>query len=210
MTSTTEAPTVQRRGPGRPKGGAAVASRDQLLAAAQRAVEAIGPGVTMDDIADEANVSKPILYRLVGDRNTVVDALSDVLVDRISGFIAGTAGFTGEPRVDFVALVRAYFTAVRSDRNLYLFVNSIGQRPEPLRRRVERSGQQLVALFAAGRTPSSAGSATAPQTWGYSVIGALQTVTLMWIDDAAADLDAIADDVAHLLWPGVASALGFE
>lgn len=210
MTSTTEPSTVQRRGPGRPKGGAAVADREQLLAAAERAIESIGPGATMDDIADEANVSKPTLYRLVGDRNAVVDALSDVLVDRIARVLADTLAPGGEPRSDFFASVRAYLIAVRTDRNLYLFVNSIGQRPEPLRQRIERSAQQLVHMFAAVGIPGVAASTNAPYTWGYSVIGALQTVTLMWIDDDDADLEGIANDVTHLLWPGVAAALGVQ
>jgi AcrR family transcriptional regulator len=208
VTKPAQAPPAQRRGPGRPKGGAAVADKAQLLAAAERAIGSLGPGATMGDIAEEADVSKPILYRLIGDRNAVADALSDVLVERIAGVIADTISPTGEPRDEFFASVRAYLTAVRSDRNLYLFVNSIGQRPEPLRQRVERSAQQLVQLFAAGHTSGVAGSPNAPYTWGYSVIGALQTVTLMWIDDDDADLDGIADDVTHLLWPGVAAALG--
>ena len=43
-----------------------LAGREQLLDAAERAVRSAGPQVTMEAIAAEANVTKPILYRGVG------------------------------------------------------------------------------------------------------------------------------------------------
>ena len=54
----------QRRKPGRPKGATRDPQerRSDLLAAAERAIRRHGPGVSMEQIADEAGVAKATLY----------------------------------------------------------------------------------------------------------------------------------------------------
>ncbi len=190
-----------------------LADRAQLLAAAERAITAIGADVTMDQIAAEAQVTKPILYRTIGDRDSVIDALSDVLVDRILVAIAATQSVDQAPRAVFAAAVRAYLASVARHRDLYLFVHAAGQRTGPLRRRIDRSSAALIELLSA--SGAGIGSATSPVTWSHSIIGALQIVTLMWIESEDTGsggphrtLDGITDDVTHLLWPGVESILG--
>ena len=61
-----------RRSAGRPAGGQLVADREQLLNAAERIIRSHGPDVTMEAIAFASTVTKPILYRTVGDRDAVV------------------------------------------------------------------------------------------------------------------------------------------
>ena len=186
----------------------------QLLAAAERAIAAIGPDVTMDQIAAEADVTKPILYRTVGDKAAVVDALSDLLVDRIAQTISASVASGGDPREYFTASVRAYLAAVETDRNLYVFVNSTDQHSRSLRSRIDRSAQQLVDMFADAHIEGA--SSTSPLTWAHSIVGALQTVTLMWIDverdtdHDARTIDHIADDITDLLWPGFVAILGAD
>src|SRR5574341_720804 len=51
--------------------------RRTLIAAAQRAIRKKGPAVSMDDIAAEARVAKPILYRHFGDRAGLARALGE-------------------------------------------------------------------------------------------------------------------------------------
>ncbi len=192
-----------------------LADRSQLLAAAERAIVSIGTDVTMDQIAAEAAVTKPILYRTIGDRDAVIDAMSDVLVDRIVDAVASSRSIGTAPRDMFVAAVSAYLSAVGQHRDLYLFVNAAGQRMGPLRRRIDRSARTIIDLFEAAG--GGLGKTTSPLTWSHSIIGALQIVTLMWIEsyDTEGDrprrtADDIADDFTHLLWPGVEAILAVE
>ena len=53
------------------------AQREALLQAAQRAIHRAGPHVSMDEIAAEAGITKPILYRHFGDRRGLACALRD-------------------------------------------------------------------------------------------------------------------------------------
>ena len=199
-----EAP-LERRRPGRPKGNRVVADRTQLLAAAVRSITANGPLVTMEEIAAEADVSKPILYRTVGDKAALVTALSEYLVDRIDVAVRGATISAIDGRSGFEIAVRGYLAAVDADRNIYLFVNAGDQSTEQLRRLIDRSAQQLLELFTAARAQAGL-DRSAARTWAYAVIGAFQTVTTMWLGDEYCDLDTVAQDLTHLLWPGVAAA----
>lgn len=212
MTQPNTAGSERRRGRGRPKGGTLLANRAQLLKAAEQAIDSLGPEVTMDQIAAQAHVTKPILYRRIGDRDAVIDALSDLLVDRIVGAVAASGDSSAAPRDVFTAAMRAYLTAVGKHRNLYLFVNAAGQRTGPLRRRIDRSSDTIMQLFATAS--EGPGATTSPLTWSHSIVGALQTVTLMWIDagDTSNDqrdrtVESIAVDLTQLLWPGVEAIL---
>jgi AcrR family transcriptional regulator len=204
VSPTSVDKTVPRRRPGRPKGGQVLADRDQLLAAATRLINARGPDVTLDEIAAEATVTKPILYRTIGDKDALVTALSESLVDRINTAVADASGRSRDPRGEFEGALRSYFGAVDADRNLFLFVNAGGQGAEQLRRLVDRSAAQMIEVFgtarkAAGLDPSPA------RTWSYAIIGAFQTITIMWLRDEYCSLDDIADHLTQLFWPGVAN-----
>ena len=54
-----------------------LAQREHLLQAAQRAIHRAGPQISMDEIAAEAGITKPILYRHFGDRRGMARALRD-------------------------------------------------------------------------------------------------------------------------------------
>lgn len=68
--------------------------REQLLQAAQRAIDRRGPQISMDDIAAEAGITKPIVYRHFGDRRGLACALRD------AAFGLGLGTPTGNPARD--------------------------------------------------------------------------------------------------------------
>ena len=202
MTETS----TRRRGPGRPKGGQVVADRTQLLEAAAEVIRSQGPDATMDDIAAGASVTKPILYRTIGDRAALVEALSESLIDQIDRSVSTASESATDPVASFEAALRGYVVAVDADRNLFLFVNSAPPGTEPFRRLVDRSAASMVSVFSAARANVGLdpGGAT---TWAWAIVGALQMVTTMWLRDDDRDLDALVRDVSQLLWSGLGPTL---
>jgi AcrR family transcriptional regulator len=182
-----------------------VVGRDELLEAAAAAIRERGPDVTMEEIAAAATVTKPILYRTIGDKEALTTALAETLIDRINATVTQHRGSEQGPRADFEGAVRGYLAAIDDDRNLFLFVNGGSQDTDLMRRLVDRSAAQLIELFTVARQSADRDPAAA-QTWAYAIVGAFQTVTLMWLRDGYSDLDTIADDLTQLLWPGVATA----
>src|SRR6185503_19473544 len=60
-----------------------VARRDELLAAADRAVRELGPEASMDAIAAEAGITKPIVYRYFGDKDDLYAALAERYLEEL-------------------------------------------------------------------------------------------------------------------------------
>ncbi len=172
----------------------------------------------MDDIAAAAGVTKPVLYRTIGDKEAFVGALSEVMVDamRTAADVA-VQSLADAPESDpppegidlgreiFRAALHGCLVAIDRDRNLFAFVNAGGPGTASFRSLVDRSSVELVDQFAELRR--NAGLDPAPsRTWAYAIVGAIQVVAMMWLRDEFRDLDAVADDLAGLMWPGVTSA----
>ncbi|MBO1419620.1 helix-turn-helix domain-containing protein, partial [Streptomyces sp. FH025] len=68
--------------------------REQLLNAADRVIQRDGPSASMNAIAAEAGITKPILYRHFGDRNGLIGALTE---RHTSGLLAAIRAALAEP-----------------------------------------------------------------------------------------------------------------
>ncbi len=80
---------VSTSGTQRPRGrpprteGQRADHRRRLIEASIEAVRRYGPEVSLDQMAELAEVSKPVLYAEFGDKNGVVDAMAVVLAGRV-------------------------------------------------------------------------------------------------------------------------------
>ena len=77
----------------------------------------------MDDIATAAMVTKPAIYRAVGDKAAITHALSERFVDLINAATADAQRGVTNARGQFRASVYAYLATIQQHRNLFLFVN---------------------------------------------------------------------------------------
>lgn len=204
MTSSTAA-VPARRGPGRPRTGEVVTDREQLLAAARRVIRTNGPDATMDDIAAAAGVSKPIVYRNIGDKNALVAALAEGFVDQLNEAVERTTVRGAGGRATFAASMRTTLEVIDADRNLFLFVTAGGPGTESVRLLVDRSSSRMIEQFSAIRTAAGLDALPA-RTWAYAVVGAIQVAAMMWLRDGYGDRDEIADHITQLMWPGLTGA----
>ncbi len=202
MTSSAAAALPPRRGPGRPRAGESVADRDQLLAAAVRVIRADGPDVTMDDIAAAAGVSKPIVYRNIGDKDALVAALATMFVDRLNEAVERSTATGTRGRSTFAASMRATFEVIDEDRNLFLFVTAGGPGTESVRLLIDRSSARMIQQFSALRIAAGLDPRPA-RTWAYATVGAIQIAAMMWLRDGYSDRDEVADHITQLMWPGL-------
>lgn len=161
----------------------------------------------MDEIAAGASVTKPILYRTIGDKAALVAALSETLIDQIDRSVSTATGAATDPSTAFEAAIRGYVQAVEEDRNVYLFVNSAAPGTDQFRRLVDRSAASMATVFSGARANVGLDPDGA-RTWAWAIVGALQVVTTMWLRDEARELDALARDVSQLLWSGLGPTLG--
>jgi AcrR family transcriptional regulator len=167
-----------------------------------RAISEHGPATTIEQIAAECGVTKPIVYRTVGDKQSLVGALSELLIDRIASSVSASTDPRAAPRDRFRSAVVGYLAAVVADRNLFLFVNAASPDGDQMRTLVARSAANLIDQFAAAQ-PGDRRHAIAARTWSHAIVGAFQITALMWLGDEYCDLPLLADDLTDLLWQGI-------
>jgi AcrR family transcriptional regulator len=159
----------------------------------------------MEVIAAAATVTKPILYRTIGDRDALVTALAEIVIDRINDAAAVAIAKARSPRTRLRALIAAYIEVVENNRNLYLFVVAGGasvDRASQLLRLADRSALPLARQLAAQRTAAGVDPDVA-LTWAFGLIGTLQFATLWWLRDDHLGADQLVDHITELLWSGI-------
>jgi AcrR family transcriptional regulator len=195
------------RKPGRPRGGQVLVDREQLLQAAERLIREEGPDITMDAIAAASTVTKPIVYRSVGDRDALVAALAERFIDRINTTAGIALARARTPRTRVRALVATYMEIVHADPNMYLFVTAGGTNTDRVAdalRLADRSAHPLAAELRAHQGDGRLGASLA-LTWSYALIGALHYTALWAMRENSTDSDVMVDQITDLLWSGIGS-----
>src|SRR3954452_13383933 len=132
---------------GRPTRLPRSARRKQLLAAAQQVFVAHGyHAAAMDDIAERAGVSKPVLYQHFPGKLELYLALLDTHCDAIIAKVRNAMLATPDNRERVRGAVRAYFEFVDHDSEAFRLVFESDLRNDPqVRERVERVEQGCIA-----------------------------------------------------------------
>jgi len=202
-----------RRRPGRPAGrttrDGVIADRETLLAAAEQLIRERGTGVSLDMIAAAAGVTKPVLYRGVGDRNALVNALAQRLAVRMSKGVRRQIARPESTRDALQRLVNGYLRQAAKERALYLYVSFNGTGDDPVRQSLflaDETARGLAARIAAIRAVQDADASVAT-AWAYGIVGALHFVTLWWLRDAALSREKLARQVTEMLWSGLQPGL---
>ena len=114
------------RGRGRPERTAAerAAQRARLLDGAMRAIRRIGPDASIDQMAGEAGVSKPVLYDEFGDKVGIADAIAIEIARAAEQTFAQrlAAGGTLDVGAGARAAVEALIDLVTKEPELYRFL----------------------------------------------------------------------------------------
>lgn len=201
-------PAGKIRRPGRPAGrtqaDGVIADRETLLDAAERLIATAGPGVSLDAIALEAGVTKPILYRGVGDRDTLTSALAERLSGRMAEWVSREVAAAQSPHDAVQRLVTAYLDHATRERNLYLFVSGGGSgedRVRDLLRLADMTTRRFAEGIAEYRSSRGADPSVAT-VWSYGLVGALHYVTLWLLRDGDRDSADVAAQLTQMLWTG--------
>lgn len=126
------------------------ARRKQLLGAAQEVFVAQGyHAAAMDDIAERAGVSKPVLYQHFPSKLELYVALLDQHADDLVLQVRRALDSTTDNRKRVEASVNAYFDFVAGDGQGFRLVFESDLTGEPVvRERVERMSEECVAAIA--------------------------------------------------------------
>ena len=185
-------------------GTSAAERREQLLEAADRVVQREGSAASMNLIAAEAGITKPILYRHFGDKGGLYRALAARHVDRLLARLRAALITRGGLTVRTRATVDAYLAAVEEQPQVYRFLmeraaaEDVDVRGQVLGF-VRRFGDELAAGLQAEATLAPLAEVRA-QVWAHGIAGMVQAAGDWWLDHPDVPRAAVVDELIALMF----------
>lgn len=129
----------------------AMANRRRLILAARDAVAADGPGVSIREIADRAEVGITTLYRHFRDKQALIDALSIYRWSTMTELVHRTPPGEGS-LTDVVAIVDSFTRMVTADRDFIAALSlDVGRTPAGIKPVKEQFDHQFARIWAAAQ-----------------------------------------------------------
>ncbi|MFL6204639.1 MAG: TetR family transcriptional regulator [Acidimicrobiales bacterium] len=185
--------------------------RSQLLDAAVGAIRAIGPGVTMEQLAKAGGVTKPILYRHFGDRDGLIRAIAQRFSTDLLTTVTTPLTADSDARELLRSTVDSYVAFIERDPNLYRFM--MQQKPErgdelaSMGSLIDLIARQ-VAQVAGERLRAAGRDSGAAVPWAYGIIGLVHQAGDWWVDDQTMTRETLVGYLVSLLWDGLDAAQG--
>jgi len=208
MTSPDPPPTTAHR-PGRPRGPRRDPDerRAELLDAAERAIRRIGPHASMDELAAEAGITKPILYSHFGDKAGLVTALSERVAARMNRAILRELSAHRSPREVVRSTIAAFCTFIEDEPELYRFlVQSAMYRPSRASSRVASGISNSIAISLGAALRRAGADSGAAEPWAFAIVGMTFAGAAWWLERRTMSKDDLVNYLTQLLWSGLSGA----
>lgn len=181
--------------------------RDELVLAAVSAIDALGADASVADIAAEAGVSKPVLYRYFADKDELHAAVgswaADLVLERV--LAAVLEPLPARERVS--AGVAAYVdTLAEHPAAFWLLIGRRTTGSDPLADGRTRIAAKFSVLLGEVLRELG-GDAGAAEPWAHSVVGMGDAVGRWWLERRTLSRAAATRYLADLIWHGLAGAL---
>ncbi|WP_171165907.1 TetR family transcriptional regulator [Streptomyces sp. I05A-00742] len=194
---------------------AAEQRRRELLEAADRVVLRDGPGASMNAIAAEAGITKPILYRHFGDKGGLYRALAVRHTDALLEGLRAALDAPAERRRRVEATLDTYLAAIEARPQVYRFLMhpaeesntsersfDVGRHSAPLLRRL---GEELAVVIAERVELGPEGTELA-RAWGHGIVGMMHAAGDWWLREQPFPRERLVRHLADLLWGRLATA----
>ena len=180
--------------------------RAQLLTAALEVFTAAGyHAAAMDEIAERAGVSKPVLYQHFPSKLDLYLAVLDLHVDSLVYTIQRAIASTHDNADRVRATVDAYFNFIEEEGEAYRLLFESDMNVEPaVRERLSRMTYDCAAAVSAIIAADTGIPEEAAMLLGVGLIGTAQFTARYWLErDGRVPRKAAADLVANLQWRGI-------
>ncbi|SES43914.1 TetR/AcrR family transcriptional regulator [Actinokineospora terrae] len=205
--------TVQSNGVGRGARLPRTARRAQLLAAAQDVFAANGyHAAGMDEIAERAGVSKPVLYQHFPGKLELYMALLDKHVDELVRRVTEAMDATSDNKARVRNAVGAYFDFVDGESQAFRLVFESDLRGEPLvQDAIERATSASVDAIAATITADASLDESRARLLAVGLVGASQVAARSWLaDNRALPKEEAINLISNLAWRGIGGGFPFH
>jgi AcrR family transcriptional regulator len=198
----TATPDARPRGTRLPR----LARRRQLLGAAQEVFVAQGyHAAAMDEIAERAGVSKPVLYQHFPGKLELYLALLDEHAEALVRIVREALESTSDNKLRVQASMRAFYDFVAGEGEAYRLVfESDLRNVAPVRARVERANQQCAEMIARVIAEDTDAPSDEAHLLGMGLVGMAEVSARYWLSQhRAIPKDTAEKIIARLAWRGI-------
>jgi AcrR family transcriptional regulator len=198
----TATPDARPRGTRLPR----LARRRQLLGAAQEVFVAQGyHAAAMDEIAERAGVSKPVLYQHFPGKLELYLALLDEHAEALVTTVRDALASTTDNKLRVQASMRAFYDFVAGEGEAYRLVfESDLRNVAPVRARVERANQQCAEMIARVIAEDTDAPSDEAHLLGMGLVGMAEVSARYWLSQhRAIPKDTAEKIIARLAWRGI-------
>ncbi|MEU9994610.1 TetR family transcriptional regulator [Streptomyces sp. NPDC050848] len=189
--------------------------RRELLEAADRVVLRDGPKASMNAIAAEAGITKPILYRHFGDKGGLYRALATRHTDALLAALRAALDAPADRRRRVESTLDTYLASIEALPQVYRFLMhpaeethqaeqgfDVGRHSAPVLRRM---GEELGQVIAERIDLGPVGEAQA-RIWGHGIVGMMHAAGDWWLGERPCSRQELVTALADLLWGRLAQA----
>jgi len=183
-----------------------IARRKEFVEAALRALDKHGPELGMEDVAAEAGVTKPVLYRHFDDKADLYVALgqrgTEILFERLIPAI--NAELAPVPRIRMA--LDAFFTVIEEHPNLYRLL-AHGRPEKAVDADVVAEDKELIATALTAllgdymRMFNMDSGAAEP--WAHGIVGMVQNTGEWWLGRRSMSRDAVVEYLTQIIWAAI-------
>jgi AcrR family transcriptional regulator len=159
----------------------------------------------MDEIADQAGVSKPVLYQHFPSKLDLYLAVLDIHCDYLVADIRAAVSSTSENAGRVLATVNAYFDFINREGEAFrlLFESDMAVEPQ-VRERLNRMSYECATAFSDAITAETDIPTESSMLLAIGLIGTAQTTARHWLArDGKINRELAVKLVASLQWRGI-------
>jgi len=178
--------------------------RDQLLAVALGVFSRQGfHAASMNEIAEAAGVTKPVLYQHFASKRQLYRELLDEVATTMLTMITDAAKRATSPREEVELGFRAYFGFVADNTASFLLLFGSGARRDEefaaaVRQLEMRIADTIAPLIAADIEPQHR------RIVAHAILGIAEATSRLWVEEGMkGNIDLLASEVADLTWAGL-------
>jgi AcrR family transcriptional regulator len=183
------------------------ARRAALVEAAVEVIRRDGPGVSMDQMAAEAGVTKPILYRHFDDRAGLVKAIAEHAYNQVATGLDQALHADVSPRQLVASTIDVYLRFIESDPALYRFLvnRTIAETTDPgaiLTDYISRAGRQVALVLGEGLRAAGLDSGPA-EPWAFGIVGMVHSAGDWWLERGTMPRSRLTEYLTSLIYDGI-------
>lgn len=161
----------------------------------------------MGEIAHEAGVTKPIVYRVFGDKEGLTKAIADRFADELSASLQRAIEQAPDDRARVSGAIDAYLSFIEREPAIirFLITRSLDQIEETgiaMSGFVRRVGQLITEAIGEAMRQRGLDSGRA-EPWAYAIVGAVHMAGDWWLERRTMPRQRLVEYLTSLVWDGM-------